>query len=274
MLFIFCQDAMEEEIPLKRCLAERLGGLVESSTDMPPQKGMFLFIMLVYLMYFLFVIFILILILAQKLVRERLGLTNDISSVDSEPKSSGDIHIKTLEEIRQEKAARTLKSGNVAPVTKEAPAKEPSPSKKNGKPAGGPQVKTFSEILHEKKKLQKEKAEEANTPAGSPERNEGPSTTGAAFKAPVVAGEVRVKTLEEIRREKAARMQPQLQETANDKSANSNEVESGGAPKRRLLHINKTSRKSDPTLLSQSNLYQCLPMNCYVPLRMHVYLAA
>lgn len=31
---------MEEEIPLKRCVAERLGGLVESSTDMPPQKGM------------------------------------------------------------------------------------------------------------------------------------------------------------------------------------------------------------------------------------------
>lgn len=41
MFFILCQDApVEKEIPLKRCLAERLGGLVESSTDMPPQNGM------------------------------------------------------------------------------------------------------------------------------------------------------------------------------------------------------------------------------------------
>ncbi|KAI7795019.1 zinc finger CCCH domain-containing protein 11A [Triplophysa rosa] len=209
-----------EEIPLKRCLAERLGGLVESSTDKPPQK-------------------------ALKPVRERLGLTNDLSTVDSEPKSSGDIHIKTLEEIRQEKAARTVQAGKVEPAVKEVPAKAPSPSKQNGKPAGGPLVKTFSEVLHEKKKLQNKKSEEANTAAGSPERNEGPSTIGAAVKASGIAGEVRVKTLEEIRREKATRMQAQLQETGNDKSSNSSEVESGGAPKRRILRINKTSSSTN-----------------------------
>lgn len=214
---IFKRDApLEEEIPLKRCLAERLGGLVEACTDMPPQK-------------------------AQKPVRERLGMTTDLATVDTEPKSSGDIHIKTLEEIQQEKAARTLKAGKVVPVTKEAPAKEPSPSKKKGKPAGGPQVKTFSEILYEKKKLENKKAEEASTAAGSPEGNEGSSTIGSADKSPVVAGEVRVKTLEEIRREKAARMQAQLQETGNDKNTNSSEVERSGAPKRRILRINKTS---------------------------------
>ncbi|XP_056590653.1 zinc finger CCCH domain-containing protein 11A isoform X3 [Triplophysa dalaica] len=205
---------VEEELPLKRCLAERLGGLVESSADMPPQK-------------------------ALKPVRERLGLTNDLSTVDSEPKSSGDIHIKSLEEIRQEKAARTLQAGKVVPAVKEAQAKAPSPSKQNGKPAGGPLVKTFSEILHEKKKLQNKKAEEANTTAGSPERNKGPSTIGAEVKASGIAGEVRVKTLEEIRREKATRMQ--AQETRNDKSKKPSEVESGGAPKRRILRINKTS---------------------------------
>ncbi|XP_065097399.1 zinc finger CCCH domain-containing protein 11A [Paramisgurnus dabryanus] len=203
--------AVEEDVPLKRCIAERLGGFIESSTDMPPQK-------------------------AQKTVRERLGLTNDLPTTNTEPKSSGDIRIKTLEEIRQEKAARTL---NVSKVVKERPVKDPSPSKKTSKPSGAPQVKTFSEILYEKKKLREEKAEETNSAAGSPERNEGPSTAGAAVKASATAGEVRVKTLEEIRREKAARMQAQLQETTN-KSTTSCEVESSEAPKRRILRINKT----------------------------------
>ncbi|XP_051528646.1 zinc finger CCCH domain-containing protein 11A-like [Myxocyprinus asiaticus] len=206
---------VDGEIPLKRCIAERLGGIVESSTehaDMPPQK-------------------------AQKPVRERLGLATDLATTDMEPKSSGDIRIKSLEEIRQEKAARTLKVSKVVRVVKEVPAKEPSPSKKT---AGGAQVKTFSEILHEKKKLQEKQAQEAKAAARSPERNEGPATAGAAVKASVAAGEVRVKTLEEIRREKAARMQAQLKETTNDKTPSSNEAESSAAPKRHILRINKT----------------------------------
>lgn len=199
-------------------------------------------------------------------MRDRLGLTTDLAIVDTEPKSSGDIRIKTLEEIRQEKAARTLKAGKVVPIVKEAPTKEPSPSKKNGKPAGGLQVKTFSEMLHEKKKLQNKKAEEASTDAGGPEGNEGSSTIGGAIKAPVVAGEVRVKTLEEIRREKAARIQAQLQETENDKNTNSSEVDSSGAPKKRILRINKTSSKSEDDFLlswltSQNN---CIPMSRHV----------
>lgn len=177
-------------------------------------------------------------------MRDRLGLTAAPPSTDSEPKSSGDIRIKTLEEIRQEKAARSLNTSKVVRVVKETPVKELSPSKKSIKPIGGPQVKTFSEILHKKKKLQEKKAKEVNT-AKSPESNEGPSTAGAAVKAPVTAGEVRVKTLEEIRREKAARMQAQLQETTDDKTPTSTEAESSGPPKRRILRINKSSRTSD-----------------------------
>ncbi|XP_067288543.1 zinc finger CCCH domain-containing protein 11A [Pseudorasbora parva] len=207
---------VEEELPLKRSLAERLGATVESSTDVLPQK-------------------------AQKPVRERLGLTADPSSTDSEPKSSGDIRIKTLEEIRQEKAARSLNASKVVRVVKEVPKKEPSPSKKSVKPAGGPQIKTFSEILYEKKKMQENKAQEVNMSAKSPEGDEGPSSAGAPVKAPVAASEVRVKTLEEIRREKAARMQAQLQESIDDKNPTSSEAESSGPPKRRILRINKTS---------------------------------
>ncbi|XP_043107765.1 zinc finger CCCH domain-containing protein 11A [Puntigrus tetrazona] len=207
---------VEEDLPLKRRLAERLGGIVESSTDVLPQK-------------------------AQKPVRERLGLTATPSSTDGEPKSSGDIRIKTLEEIRQEKAARHLNTSKAVLVVKELPVKELSPSKKNVKPACAPQVKTFSEILHEKKKMQEKKAQEVSTTARSPEGNEGPSTAGAADKASVAAGEVRVKTLEEIRREKAARMQAQLQEASDDKTPTSTEAESSGAPKRRILRVNKSS---------------------------------
>ncbi|XP_018978595.1 zinc finger CCCH domain-containing protein 11A-like [Cyprinus carpio] len=208
---ILKRDAsVEEDLPLKRRLAERLGRVVESSTDVLPQK-------------------------AQKPVRERLGLTGAPPSTDSEPKSSGDIHIKTLEEIRQEKAARNLNTSKVVP------AKELSPSKKSVRPAGGLQVKTFSEILHEKKKNQEKKGQEVNTTAKSPERNEGPSTTGAAVKAPVTVGEVRVKTLEEIRREKTARMQAQLQEPTDDKTQTSTEAEASGPPKKRILRINKSS---------------------------------
>lgn len=215
---ILARDApVEEDLPLKRRLAERLGGIVESTTDVLPQK-------------------------AQKPVRERLGLTAAPSSTDNEPKSSGDIRIKTLEEIRQEKAARNLNTCKVVSVVKEVPAKELSPSKKSVKPAGGLQVKTFSEILHEKKKMQEKKAQEVSSTARSPERNEGPSTAGAVVKAPVAAaGEVRVKTLEEIRREKAARMQAQLQDTTDDKTPTSTEAESSGPPKRRILRINKSS---------------------------------
>ncbi|XP_016392459.1 zinc finger CCCH domain-containing protein 11A-like isoform X2 [Sinocyclocheilus rhinocerous] len=214
---ILKRDAsVEEDLPLKRCLAEHLGGIAESSTDVLPKK-------------------------AQKPVRERLGLTAAPPSTDSEPKSSGDIHIKTLEEIRQEKAARNLNTSEVVPVVKEVPAKKLSPSKKRVRPVGGLQVKTFSEILHEKKKIQEKKAQEVNTTAKSPERNEGPSTAGAAVKAPVTAGEVRVKTLEEIRREKTARMQAQLHEPTDDKTQTSTEAEASGPPKRRILRINKSS---------------------------------
>ncbi|XP_016337900.1 zinc finger CCCH domain-containing protein 11A-like isoform X2 [Sinocyclocheilus anshuiensis] len=214
---ILKRDAsVEEDLPLKRRLAERLGGIVESSTDVLPQK-------------------------AQKPVRERLGLTAAPPSTDSEPKSSGDIHIKTLEEIRQEKAARNLNMSEVVPVVKEMPAKKLSTSKKSVRPVGGLQVKTFSEILHEKKKIQEKKAQEVNTTAKSPERNEGPSTAGAAVKAPVTAGEVRVKMLEEMRREKTARMQAQLHEPTDDKTQTSTEAEASGPPKRRILRINKSS---------------------------------
>lgn len=178
-------------------------------------------------------------------MRERLGLTSDLPSTDSEPKPSGDIRIKTLEEIRQEKAAKSLNSSKVVRVVKEVPKEPPNPSKKNVKPAGGPPVKTFSEILQEKKKMQEKRVQEMNTTAKSPEGNEGFCSAEAAVKAPMAAAEVRVKTLEEIRREKAARMQAQLQENTDDKIPTSSEAESSGPPKRRILRVNKASSKSD-----------------------------
>ncbi|TRY98306.1 hypothetical protein DNTS_022308 [Danionella cerebrum] len=205
---VYEKETPVEELPLKRSLSERLGGMVGSSTDQPKK--------------------------AQKPVRERLGLTIDTENTDKDPKPSGNVRIKTLEEIRKEKADRNLKSRKVR-VVKEVP-QELSPSKKTVKLASGPQVKTFSEILHEKKKMQELKAQEVKTTAKSPERSDCASTVEAGVKTPAASGEVRVKTLEEIRKEKAARMQTQLQDSIDDKTPSSSVIETS-----RVLRTNKTS---------------------------------
>lgn len=166
-------------------------------------------------------------------VRERLGTNPDLTtskSPNSEP--SGEIRIKTLEEIRQEKAAKSLQSKD-ARVVSEVPTKMPSSIKKGSKPVSVTQVKTFSEILHEKKKLQEEKAA-SHQGTSSPESSERPAnaeTEQVASKD----GEIKVKTLEEIRKEKAARMQAQAQATPTNSTPTST-----GA-KRRILHISKNS---------------------------------
>lgn len=212
----------EPGLPLKRKLAERLGEIVDSpeeSVDQTPQK-------------------------AVKPVRERLGLTakpnaTEAASPSGEANPSGEVRIKTLEEIRQEKAAKSLQQGK-GPRSVSVVAPKNGSSAKQAKPVSGGRVKTFSEVLHEKKKLEEEKknGEERGSGAITPVGNNGPSDAADPVKTVAQVGGVRVKTLEEIRKEKVARMQAQAQaqETPNDKSQGSTD----GRPKRRLLRINKT----------------------------------
>lgn len=139
-------------------------------------------------------------------------------------KAPEEIRIKTLEEIRQEKAAKS-QSQKETPVvvnvemTKTIPAKAIKGNKRaiTMKDSSIGHVKTFSELIRAKKKKQEEEQEQNRSPkrAGdsvgkAPEKNQDESDS--ASPEGINVGKVRVKTLEEIRREKAERMQAQQSE--------------------------------------------------------------
>lgn len=158
-------------------------------------------------------------------------------------KAPEQIRIKTLEEIRQEKAAKSL--------SKDGPSVE-APEINNTKPTKGVKraitvkdhavshVKTFSEILHAKKKRQKdEQAKHAAEEA--PGKSQGESDTAGPGPEALNLEGVRVKTLGEIRREKAARIQAQQALEAENKSC---DTEENGAKKPRLQRIKKLTSQS------------------------------
>uniref|UniRef100_A0A8C7WS67 Uncharacterized protein n=1 Tax=Oryzias sinensis TaxID=183150 RepID=A0A8C7WS67_9TELE len=177
-------------------------------------------------------------------------LNNVPSSGSSAEKNSASvkdpvqIRIKTLEEIRREKAAKSQKDAPLD-VSPDAPAEIPKTgavrtirgvkrtvSVKDA-PVGN--IKTFSEIVLSKKKRQEEKRARISKIAEGPvektvSRTPDESDTPEDGKE----GKVRVKTLEEIRREKAARLQAQ-QDTDSGESRD----QEGPAKKRRLLRVKK-----------------------------------
>lgn len=214
---------VEREPQLKGSLAKRLGGFVDvpQEPDIPPQ--------------------------AVRPVHERLGTTPDLTapkSPNSETNPPVEIRIKTLEEIRQEKAAKSqsqLQRKGVR-LVKEVSTKALTSTQKGNRPVSESQVKTFSEILHEKKKLQEE--ETGSQEVGSNSEKGEVSAQAGAGKVAAQAEEVRVKTLEEIRREKAARMQ--VQETTSDNTSSSSDV----ALKKRILLVSKTTATTPATTAS------------------------
>lgn len=178
-------------------------------------------------------------VLALRPVHERLGITSDVTALKSpncEPKPSDEIRIKTLEEIRQEKAAKSPMPCKGVSVVTEVLTDGLISTKKVKKPVVGSSLKTFSEILHEKKKLQEAKVVPQQG-SNSTEKTEGPTT--GVIKLTAQGGEIRVKTLEEIRKEKAARMQAKTQDTTNDDAPSSRDA----VPKRRILCVGKTGCK-------------------------------
>uniref|UniRef100_UPI0037E8B1F2 zinc finger CCCH domain-containing protein 11A isoform X2 n=1 Tax=Semicossyphus pulcher TaxID=241346 RepID=UPI0037E8B1F2 len=213
-----------EGFPMKRSLADRLGRVMEEEDPlMPPQKEYPLFVSA-----------------ALKPIRDRLGLspgsvspTQSAESNMESRKAPEQILIKTLEQIRQEKAAKSQSQKDsprvVSPetdVTKTITTKTTRGAKRAITVIDDPisEVKTFSEILRAKKKRQKEqnlspkKDEDAEKAPGNKQDTAGPGSEVTGV------GEVRVKTLEEIRREKAAKLQAQqTQETENKKSSDSEE---------------------------------------------------
>ncbi|KAI3370516.1 hypothetical protein L3Q82_025273, partial [Scortum barcoo] len=231
----------EEGIPLKRSLAERLGRVVnEEEPSMLPQK-------------------------ALKPIKERLGLpggdaapTQPAAETNKESKKApGQIRIKTLEEIRQEKAAKSQSQSQTGGpsvmvpeinTTKTITTKTTKGIKRaiTLKEDSISHVKTFSEILHARKKRQVEQQMQNPSPKKpehtvetAPVKSQGESDRG---EPDADVGRVRIKTLEEIRREKAARIQAQQAQEAENKK--SSDTEKNGVKKPRLMCIKKLASQT------------------------------
>ncbi|XP_035486919.2 zinc finger CCCH domain-containing protein 11A isoform X1 [Scophthalmus maximus] len=219
---------------VNRSLAERLGSVMDEEEPlMPPQKSF-------------------------KPVRERLGLpaaldepTHPADSNTEAQKAPEQIRIKTLEEIRQEKAAKS-QSQNDGPSaaspesTKTVTIKATKGVKRAIAVKDDPisRVKTFSEVLRAKKKLEEEQLGQSPSPKKAkhatekaPGKSQAESNTAGPDSEATNTGVVRVKTLEEIRREKAARTQTQQvakAEKAENKRSTDNEengVKKPGRPR-------------------------------------------
>ncbi|XP_028925217.1 zinc finger CCCH domain-containing protein 11A isoform X3 [Ornithorhynchus anatinus] len=188
--------------PVKRSLAQRLGKKVEApdvDTEQVSPK-----------------------VQVSKSLKERLGMPADQNRTEAtgQAAKTGEIRVKTLEEIRLEKASQ--RRDQQAKAKSEGPgrAEDPSPGSRGGSAI---RIKTFSEVLAEKKHRQqegeKQKTEQESPPTkprgeGEPKKQviQLPSPAGRGQPEEPVgkakpAPEVRVKTLEEIKREKALRGQ-------------------------------------------------------------------
>ncbi|XP_074420816.1 zinc finger CCCH domain-containing protein 11A isoform X1 [Larus michahellis] len=186
-------------LPLKRNLAERLGKKIEilENADKAPKK-----------------------VQVPKSLKERLGLPSEQTSTETEKaaKPSGEIHVKTLEEIRLERANQRRGDTQAKPQT-EGRCKTEDPSS-GARPSPVVRIKTFSGVLAGKKhkRLEEEKQKTEEVPSKTKVESEpkkqstlAPSVPGKVQLAEPAGkakpAEVRIKTLEEIKQEKALRMQ-------------------------------------------------------------------
>ncbi|NWX91915.1 ZC11A protein, partial [Nothoprocta ornata] len=183
--------ADEGGLPLKRSLAERLGKKIESLEN------------------------------AEKAPKR-----------EKAANPTGEIHVKTLEQIRLERAGQRRGEPQAKPHT-EGPCRTEDPGP-GTRPSTAVRIKTFSEALAEKRQKQKEqkqkeqkqkeqkqKAQElpGKAKAESDAKKQNVQTASVPGKMQLeeptgkakAGGEVRVKTLEEIKQEKALRMQQSVE---------------------------------------------------------------
>ncbi|XP_068450240.1 zinc finger CCCH domain-containing protein 11A [Clinocottus analis] len=215
-------------VPLRRGLAGRLGSVVdEGEPFLPPHK-------------------------ALKPMKDRLGIASSVPSIqsasptvqsDREPKKAPEqIRIKTLEEIRQEKAAKSQSQSQKENPSSVAPEINRTKTTKAVKRAitirDGSVGQVKSEVLRAKKKRQEEQDPE-------PKKRQGESSPAAPDPKAANIGQLRIKTLEEIRREKAAKIQA-LPSLGNE-NKKSSDTEENNAKKPRLMRIKKLNSPSNVT---------------------------
>ncbi|KAM6311145.1 zinc finger CCCH domain-containing protein 11A isoform 1-T2 [Podargus strigoides] len=183
---------------------------------------------------------------------ERLGKKEILENADKAPKREKagkpieEIHVKTLEEIRLERANRRRGEPQAKPQT-EGHCK-PEDASLGARPSPTVRIRTFSGALAEKnhKQLEEEKQKPEEFPTKTKVESEPKKQSIRALSVPSrvqlaepggkakPAGEVRVKTLEEIKQEKALRMQ-QSRENVPAPPAQPEPAPTG----RRLLRITK-----------------------------------
>ncbi|XP_060925899.1 zinc finger CCCH domain-containing protein 11A isoform X2 [Limanda limanda] len=228
-------------VQLKRSLAERLGRVVDEEEPlMSPQK-------------------------VFKPIKERLGSTTALvaltgrAETNTESKKAPEqIRIKTLEEIKQEKAAMSKSQKDGPSIV----GPESTKTNKGVKRAISVKddsircVKTFSEINPAKKTRKEEQKPSPKKAKDTVEKPPGksqaqPNAAGPCSEATNVE-EVRVKTLEEIRREKAAKIQAQQGMQAEIKR--STDTKENGEKIPCLLRINKLAPQSSITAQNRAEV--------------------
>ncbi|XP_077013590.1 zinc finger CCCH domain-containing protein 11A isoform X1 [Tamandua tetradactyla] len=234
----------ESEPPLKRSLAQRLGKKVEASetnTDKTLKK-----------------------VQVSKSLKERLGMSADPNNEEAAERVNkvGEIHVKTLEEILLERASQ--KRGELQTKLKTEGPTKVDDSTSGTKSSSTIRIKTFSEVLAEKKHRQQEaerqKSKKDVTCIKLKTDNDIKKTV---VLPPIVASkgqseepanrtksmqDVHIKTLEEIKLEKALRVQQ------NPDSSSSSQPQPEGLPgTRRLLRITKRTGIREEKKLQEGN---------------------
>ncbi|XP_040118947.1 zinc finger CCCH domain-containing protein 11A [Oryx dammah] len=236
----------DSDPPLKRSLAQRLGKKIEApeaNTDKTPKK-----------------------VQVSKSLKERLGLSTGPNSEEAAEKVTkvGEIHVKTLEEILMERASQ--KRGELQTKLKtEGPAKVDD-STSGARTSSTIRIKTFSEVLAEKKHRQQEAERQKGKKDMSCVKlktdNEIkktvilPPTVASRGQSEEPAGraksmqEVHIKTLEEIKLEKALR----VQQSSESGTSAQPQPEAVPAAKRLLRITKKAGIKEEKKLQEESDV--------------------
>ncbi|XP_019505236.1 PREDICTED: zinc finger CCCH domain-containing protein 11A [Hipposideros armiger] len=220
----------DSDPPLKRSLAQRLGKKVDApEADKTPKKAQ-----------------------VSKSLKERLGTSAGPDSEEAAERvtKAGEIHVKTLEEILLERASQ--KRGELQTKLKTEGPSKVDDSTSGTRSSSSTRIKTFSEVLAEKKHRQQEaerqKCKKDVTCIKLKTDNEMkkpvvlPPIVASKGQSEEPAGrtksmqEVHIKTLEEIKLEKALRIQQ------SSESSTSSQPQPEATPAaRRLLRITKKS---------------------------------
>lgn len=232
----------DSDPPLKRSLAQRLGKKVDASeTDKTPRK-----------------------VQVSKSLKERLGVSAAQNNDEAAERVTnvGEIHVKTLEEILLERASQ--KRGELQTKLKAEGSSKADDPTSGARTSSTVRIKTFSEVLAEKKHRQQEaERQKSKKDVACGKLKTDSDTKKTSVLPPMVANkgqseepagrtksmqEVHIKTLEEIKLEKARRVQ---QSSKSSPSSQSQPETIAGA--QRLFRITKKSGMKEEKKLQEES---------------------